>query len=135
MPTAAASIDNHLDELPLVVTLAIMLCASFIVTRMAFVGMLLGLIVGIICAGPIVLVAQCCCHRSGAIVVNEENNALEAIDANESNREDDINDEDEIDESPPGIAGEKTLRFAPGTKRSDGTRKGSNMRRRRRGRT
>ena len=132
IPTAAASIDNHFEELPLVITLAIIVC--IIVTRIVFVGILLGFFVGIICAGPIVLVGLCCYHRPGAIIANEENNVLEAIDANQSNGEDDINEENEIDESPPGVAGEKTLRFAPGTKRSDGTRKGSIMRRRRRGR-
>ena len=132
LPTAAASIDNHLEELPLVVTLAIIVC--IIVTRIVFVGILLGLIVGFSCAGPIVLVGRCCYYWSGEIV-SEENNILEAIEANESNWEDDDNDEDEIDESIPRVAGEKTLRFAPVTKRSDGTRKGSNMRRRRRGRT
>ena len=128
LPTAAASIDNHLDELPLMVTLAIIVC--IIVTRVVFVGILLGLIVGIICAGPIVLVARCYYCRLGEIV-SKENNVLEAIDGNDTLVEEDDNDEDKIDESPPGVAGEMTLRFAPGTKRSDGASKGNNMRRRR----
>ena len=96
LPTAAASIDNHLDELPLMVTLAIIVC--IIVTRVVFVGILLGLIVGIICAGPIVLVARCYYCRLGEIV-SKENNVTEAINANESNGEESDNDEDKIDES------------------------------------
>ena len=128
LPTAAASIDNHLDELPLAVTLAVIVC--IIVTRISFVGILLGLLVGLIFSVPIVLVARCC-YRSNEIV-SEENNASEAINANDTDGKDN-SDEDKIDERILGVTGEKTIRFAPGTKRSDGASKGNNnMRRRRR---
>ena len=126
IPTAAASIDNHLDELPLAVTLAIIV--FIIVARISLVGILLGLIVGFICSGPIVLVARCC-YRSDE-VVSEENNVSEAIGEDDTDVKD-KNNEDKIDECVPGVTGEKILRFAPGTKRSDGASKGnSNMRRR-----
>lgn len=130
IPTAAASIDNHLVELPLAVTLAIIVC--IIVIRVSSVGILLGLIVGFVCGGPIVLVARCC-YRSDE-VVSEENNVhvSEAMNANDAEGEDiNSNGENKIDKCVPGVAHKKTLRFAPGTKRSDGASKGnSNVRRR-----
>ena len=126
IPTAAASIDNHLDELPLAVTLAIIVC--IIVARISLVGILLGLIVGFICSGPIVLVARCCYQLD--VIVSEENNISETIGPNDTNREDNI-DKDEIDECIPGVTGKKTLRFAHGTKCSDGASEGKNNMRRR----
>lgn len=142
IPTAAASIDKHLDELPLVVTLAVIVC--IIVTRIVFVGILLGLIVGFICGGPIVLVARCYYHL--VVSVSEKNDvgnmpvstASAALDLGVNGTctdgRDDINDEDDkVDEFPPPAAeGEKALRFAPGTKCTDGTSRGNNVRRRRR---
>ena len=127
IPTAAASIDNHLEELPLAVTLAIIVC--IIVIRVSLVGILLELIVGFVCGGPIVLVARCC-YRSD-VIVSEENNVSEAMNANDAEGEDINSNGGKINECIPGVTGKKTLRFAPGTKRSDGASKGnSNVRRR-----
>ena len=56
IPKAAESLNDHLDELPLVLTLAIIIC--IIVTRVVFVGIVLGIIAGVGCAVPMVFVGQ-----------------------------------------------------------------------------
>jgi hypothetical protein len=112
IPTAA----DRLDELPLAATLTIIVC--IIVVRIMFVGVMLGILGGVCCSVPILLVARYHCR-----LLDEKSkdngggrNILEAMDGDDASQNDDTGSRGRESDA-------RTIRFAPGTKKLDGASK------------
>ena len=103
-PTAAEA----LNDLPLAATLTIIVC--IIVARIMFVGVMLGILGGVCCSVPIVLVARYHCpslaEKSGE---NDGRNILEAMDGDDASQDDDTGSRGRISDI-------RSVQFSPGTK-------------------
>jgi len=108
-PTAAEA----LNDLPLAATLTIIV--SIIVARIMFVGVMLGILGGVCCSVPIVLVARYHCpslaEKSGEN--DGGRNILEAMDGDDASQDDDTGSRGRISDI-------RSVQFSPGTKVIDG---------------
>ena len=104
-PTAAEA----LNDLPLAATLTIIV--SIIVARIMFVGVMLGILGGVCCSVPIVLVARYHCpslaEKSGEN--DGGRNILEAMDGDDASQDDDTGSRGRISDI-------RSVQFSPGTK-------------------